>query len=1206
MDRKLLTILLPLMVILTMLASLITPSPVLAAGEPPPPTGEKPSKAPAAAPAKPVTPASPAGASYTAEIPVAAPPGAPDGAANAAAIALSVDAIAQADAVLVGPSGNPLPLAARDTVNVLFASTVYFKGSGGVECVASGLCYYGSIAGALAAFPSRNGVGTIYATGNLVEPGPVNVINTLDTLTKLTGLAWNDYGNYSPRLTGGLLTIANMLKGFTVDGFYISQGIYAHDNAGTLRLQNLWVTNPNGTGIFVNNHKGNIDLFNVTVAGATGTGGDTTTPTFGDGVYLDNCKWNATTSKCDNTDNITIGNSSFNGNKQRGLYVDTSGSALLDRVEVVGNTDWITWEGAYLSVGKGATVKDSRFNGNQWGASGLKIVGAGALNLQNVEAQGNTGDGIYLYVANNISINGALLAGNTSGHGLIASSKGNITLNNITARSNAQGVGLDNCLFVGIPTDKCTGSGTVTVNNSFFISNSAGDGLQVTSKGNVTLNHIYAEGNFGNGVSIDNAIYDAGSHTYKGSGSVSLLNTLGLNQFLGNSNQAFNVITKGAITVKGVYALGNHAGLVLDSCALDQDPLHTTHNCLGKSNISVSAVTVANSWAGNGLVALTGGAISLDGSLFVANVNQVKLINMLVTAGKTVTVTNSSFNNTSGAVSVGLEVASKGNITVNNVQANYNTGKLTYALVGVDISGILLDNCIYNVSACTGSGTVNVSSSLGASKALGDGQGDGLFVLSKGAITVNGFSSTNNGGGAYLDNHFGAAALAVTNSTFSYNPGLQGGLWARSARAITLSGVEASQNGGGRGASVDNGFGPTTTDAITISKSHFDHNKDYGLNVLAKGNLTLNNVSANLNNLVPGSYGADLTSLHGSVTLKDTLGPNQFISNQNTGLAVVANTGAISISGVTALYNSGSGISLNNAAAAVTKTVTAQKILAEHNAVDGLNVRSTANVTLNGVRANFNASGYGVNIDYCLPPEPPCAASGNVSLLSTLGLNSMNNNKYGLWIESAGSVLVNGTTANNNSTAYLGVSGVWIQNYYTPGKTVTVNQGNFNANAGTALYIMSGGVITLNNIGASYNTGPSGDGLFIHNDIVGVTSGINILSTLGNNQFNGNSRWGLWVLSNGNIALNKVIASDNGIGQLTSGAVLRTSLTGSGSVTITCSAFNHNKVYGLEVRMGSGTLTFKSVAANHNDPVLGDFLLPVGKVPVQGWTVCGK
>jgi hypothetical protein len=1140
MHRKLLTILLPLMVILTMLASLITPSLVFAAGEPPPPPGEKSPKAPAA-PDKPAPPAS--DTSYTTEIPVTAPLGAPDG-ADDAAVALSVDAIAQAGAVLVGPSGNPLPLATQETASVLnVVGDVYFKGSG-TGC-SGGWCKYDTIFHALAAFASRSGSGAIYATGSLHEPDAVIVDGALN-LSKLTGLAWDGTTNYIPQLSGGWLAITNMLKGFKVDGFYAPWGIMAYDNAGTLRLQNLWVTNPAGYGILVTSHKGNIDLFNVTVSGASNSG-----------AWLDNTA---------GAGNVTISNSSFNNNGDRGLYVNTKGSALLDRSEANANLESFSGEGAYLNVGKGATVKDSRFNYNQNCANGLLINGLGAMNLQNVEAQGNTANGILLDIANDITLNGGFFAGN-SGYGLQAlTSGGNITINNIQSLQNLHGMQADNSASVSAK--------TVTVSNSTFSNSTSGDGLRVLSKGNITLNHIDAENNTGDGAYIDNLLYDDFNSTYKGSGSVSLLNTLGLNQFIGNDSAPLMVFSRGAITVKGVLAFGNQIGLELFNCAQD---LHPPYNCLSKGNLSLSAVQVDNNNWDSGLEAISGGAISLDGSSFNGNQFGVVLDNAPVTTAKTVTITHSSFNDTSNPGSYGLLVFSRGSITLNNVQANNNQGNhaYTYGPSEVDVSGILLDNCIYDdavTHACTGSGSVSVLSSLGASKASGNSQGAGLFILSKGAITVSGFSSTNNGSGAFLDNHYGAGTLTVTNSTFSQNYGAQGGLTAHSARAITLNGVEATLNSGGLGAHIINTYGTTTTDPVTISKSKFEQNQNGGLMAFAKGNLTLNNVNARSNDTHGNNFAAYLASSNGGVTMLDTLGPNQFSYNVYSGLGVSVDNGAISIRGVMALYNGGNGITLDNASAAATKTVTAQKILAAHNNLDGLNVQSKGSVTLNGVQANFNSGGYGVNIDNCLNLGTGCTGSGNVSLLSTLGLNSMSSNKYGLLIESAGSVLVNGTTASNNANLLIsGVSGVWIENYYTLGKTVTVNQGNFNFNYRAGLVVISAGVITLNNISASYNLGTFSSGVYLYNAEFSGSPGVNILSTSGNNQFNGNVRYGLMIESWGNIVLNKVIASDNGVGGPSSGAVLYTG--GASTITITCSAFNHNQKYGLEVSMGTGKLS---------------------------------
>ncbi len=1017
MNNKRRTILLPLLVGLTLLANLAIPSPVLAAGEPPPPPGEK-SPRTQAAPARPAPPAADTGASYTTEIPVTAPVGAPDGAANAAAAALSVETIARAGAVLVGPSGNPLPLAARETLNVLTIGDVYFKGSGGAECSA-GWCQYETIASALTSFSARNGSGTIFATGNLSEPGDVNMDGALQNLGKLTRLAWDGTTNYNPQLSG-LLFITNMLKGLTLDGFSIFHGIDASGNAGTLRLQNLYVTNPDGDGILVNYHKGNIDLFNVTVASARF-----------DGAFLINES---------GTWNVTISNSSFNANQDYGLRVVTNGSILLDRVEANGNQ---SHNGADLSMHRGAVVNDSRFNANLNSGSGLVISGQGALSLKNVEAQGNAAHGILLNTTDAIVINGSFSTDN-SGYGLVAySSGGNLVLNNIRALGNIFGAVADNSSAVSAK--------TVTVNNSVFRSSSFGDGLDVRSKGAIMLNHIDAEDNTGTGVDLDNTGLDG--VTYRGSGPVSLLNSLGLNQFIGNHGWPLSIRSRGAITVKGVYAHDNQAEIFLDGCAENPNP---PYNCLGKGSLSLSALQVETT--GNyGLTAKTTGAISLDGSSFTANRLGVNLDNASAASARPVTVTNSSFANTFDAASVGLEVLSKGSITLNNVQANNNQGKLTYGPAAEDVSGILLDNCLWDdvvTHVCKGSGTVSVLSSKGPSQASGGIQGDGLFIHSNGAVTVSGFSSTDNGGGAYINNVPGAGTLTITHSAFSANTGTQGGLRAYSASAVTLSRVEASQNSGGAGAAVDNSYGTTTAAAVTVSQSHFDQNQALGLYVLGRGNLTLNNVSANLN-IMASSGGAILNSTNGGVTLLDTLGPNQFSFNGYSGLGVSANKGAISISSVTASFNGGGGISLVNVSAAATQTVTAQKILAAHNGGDGLAVRSKGSVTLNAVQANYNESGYGVNIDNCLNLGTGCFGSGDVSILSTHGPNSMSDNASGLWIESAGSVLVNSTTASNNTGSPFGGSGVWIQNSTIPGKTVTVNRGIFNYNHVTCMYVIS-------------------------------------------------------------------------------------------------------------------------------------------------------
>lgn len=383
------------------------------------------------------------------------------------------------------------------------------------------------------------------------------------------------------------------------------------------------------------------------------------------------------------------------------------------------------------------------------------------------------------------------------------------------------------------------------------------------------------------------------------------------------------------------------------------------------------------------------------------------------------------------------------------------------------------------------------------------------------------------------------------------------------------------------------------------------------------GSLTANNISA-VNNSGATTDGALLLSLKGSVTLLDSLGANQFSSNGRNGLTVTSGNnaagtwgGTISLSGVSAHDNGGGyGIKVDNQNATTPKTVTIQRVSADYNGLDGLDVLSKGSVTLNNVQANYNANGWGVKIDNCLVASyPPCAGNGNVSILSTLGPNSTSYNKTGMLIETTGSVVVNELTASYNTGNYVGASGLYLYNQYQTAvqKPVTITQSRFDADQGAGLAIWATGVVTLNSISASNNMTSSGYGIYLHNYGGPGSPGVSLLATLGNNQFNNNTANGMYIFSSGSIALNKVTANENGWSTTKSGAYLYT--TNISSITITCSVFNHNRMFGLGITMGSGVINFKGVSANYNQSGAGDFSFtsnPAGVKPVLTWTVCGK
>jgi hypothetical protein len=695
------------------------------------------------------------------------------------------------------------------------------------------------------------------------------------------------------------------------------------------------------------------------------------------------------------------------------------------------------------------------------------------------------------------------------------------------------------------------------------------------------------------------------SHTYKGSGSISILNTSGNNQFAHNLGASVFVSSKGAITVKGVNSIADQYGLWLNSCAPD---FNWPNFCLGKGNISVTATQVISSTVGFGLAAVTGGAITLDGDYFYGNLGGVALNNSLTTSAKAVTVNNSEFSVGVSAAAIPLNVVSKGNITLNNVRA-YNNAITTQV--------IKLDNCFLNGGAtCTGSGSVSVLNSLGPTILTDNiATTSSLAIFSHGAVTLTGVVDDFNKSGVTVENDWGTAAVTVSKSSFSHNT-TNGGLFVLSSGKITLTSVTAAYNsgGGGFGAYLANAPTASASTTITISKSIFNFNHGFGLYAAAMGAMTANNIFASYN-FGATTYGGALGSLKGNVTLQDSLGPNQFNHNGQHGLIIFSGNvgpgtwgGNISISGVTASNNSvGYGISLDNLHATTPKTVTAQKVTVEGNGQSGLDILSKGSITLNNVFANYNSAGYGVKIDNCLLPEP-CVGTGNVSILSTKGPNSLKYNLYGMRIDTMGSVVINGVTASfNNGAMPGGVSGVAVVNAYQNlvQKPVTVTNSSFDFNQGAGLGIFPTGVVTLNGVSANYNATGSGYGVWLNNSGKPGLPGVNVLGTSGLNQFNNNSINGIVIMTSGNITLNKVTASYNGIALVQSGVILATTTTH--SITITCSAFNQNGKYGLEVSMGSGVLTFKSVAASHNLGGVDLHLvsLPAGVTPVMSWTVCG-
>ena len=143
---------------------------------------------------------------------------------------------------------------------------------------------------------------------------------------------------------------------------------------------------------------------------------------------------------------------------------------------------------------------------------------------------------------------------------------------------------------------------------------------------------------------------------------------------------------------------------------------------------------------------------------------------------------------------------------------------------------------------------------------------DGLNVTSYGAITVSNMTATGNGSdGAYLYNWDAGTVQPVTLSgTNNLSNNYNTGLFVKSKGAITISGLTANSNTHGYGAQLSNNFTPFAQ-VITINGGTFNHNLLSGLvnGLLTNGLDIQSNVAVKLNSvpmwcpagILPGGVG---------------------------------------------------------------------------------------------------------------------------------------------------------------------------------------------------------------------------------------------------------------------------------------------------------------------------------------------------------------
>jgi hypothetical protein len=934
--------------------------------------------------------------------------------------------------------------------------------------------------------------------------------------------------------TGGF-TISNICVDTTRTGDQYG-AITLSNMSGTQNLKNLVVINHDSTssGFVVETLNGSIVVTNVDSSGNAGGGAYLRTGTSG---------------------SITVTNSSFNQNNGvvtsdgtivSGLVVETINSnspVTLNGVSANGNTSNGS-PGVLIKKGGALTVKNSMFNNNLGGGLANKqdpvtVTIKGATVLDNVTASDN--------YQSTPDVRG--------GSGIELTTNGSITANNIYATGNLNyGMKLDNCNFAGAA---CTSTaiGVVNITNSEFSSNIENSGLEITSRGAVTLKKVVANENPNSGaygVKIDNTYGTAGviitgtvagDNQFNDNGThgvqVDSMGNISLNFVLSQENTGdgawlVNKEGKGTVTVSNSRIYHNiSAGLNIES-----KNNVTILNVLSSENLGGSGVKIDNrvftTGLGYGSVVVTNLSViknsdwgldvlsngTITGSGITANENPkggAKIINQEATLPKNVSLRKSVFNiNKYGSeLGPGLVVLSKGTITLTGVGA-YENG----------LEGIILENP-------SSLGAVGINNSLNPDLYSITGNGEeGVVITTKGAVSLTGVYADSNKSGTEINNYFFGRTAPVTISASHFNNNTVGdGLYVNSGGKILISKTSASGNTG-LGAKLLNNQAASMIQLITINNdavkigtelNGFNDNKNGGLEIGARGPVTLINVEASgnqgngglINNFAGGPADLKITNSFFDFNLDDGIGGGYGL--------YVESMGNITLSGGSAGGNYLFGAHLDNqrGVASPIKNITISKFDFNDNETGfGLEAHSNGTLSVTSVKADENAT-YGAHLDNRL--DDPLLKDSGMGMTVKTSSFSFNDGGIGLEIQTAGSVLIDGVTANGN------ISGEGLKVTSTPLplsiKPVTINRSGANGNSLDGLKVDAVGLITLN--GVTMN-GNMRSGAVLDNSSMSIISGVTILSSLGANNFNNNiGDYGLNILTRGQVSLSLVAANNN-------------------------------------------------------------------------------
>ena len=201
------------------------------------------------------------------------------------------------------------------------------------------------------------------------------------------------------------------------------------------------------------------------------------------------------------------------------------------------------------------------------------------------------------------------------------------------------------------------------------------------------------------------------------------------NNFSNNGGDGLDVLSNRLITLTSITAQNNGQnhnastgwGAYIDNCGYNSVSQACTSTITPPQGVILAGTNDFENNTQDGLWLTSDGTITMNN--VSANNNTgggASLYTHGLSTPQSVTLTGSNFfvGNNSGD---GLDITADGAITINNLMANYNNG-----------TGAYLENCLWNGTKCTGSGSITLT----GTNLFDYNGGDGLYADTHGNLTL--------------------------------------------------------------------------------------------------------------------------------------------------------------------------------------------------------------------------------------------------------------------------------------------------------------------------------------------------------------------------------------------------------------------------------------------------------------------------------------